>query len=194
MEDTWGKKPEIQVDMRILRNEALLLVIDVQERLLPHIHGHESLLERMSIFIEGCQVLKVPSLITEQYPKGLGITIPEIRNRFIDFNPVEKMSFSCCDVEDVTLKLNNSGKRFILICGIETHVCVLQTVLDLLESGFIPVVIEDCVSSRNLDDKNIAIHRMRQEGAIITTAESLLFELTRISGTDEFKAISRLVK
>ena len=90
--------------------------------------------------------------------------------------------------------LRASGKSQIIICGIETHVCVMQTVIDLLEKGFIPVVIADCVSSRSPSDKHIALERMRQEGAIISTYESILFELARVAGTDTFKTISKLVK
>ena len=91
-------------------------------------------------------------------------------------------------------RLNSLDKKFIIITGIEAHVCVLQTAIDLLERNFVPVIVEDCVSSRRLNDKKMAINRMRRMGAIITTYESVLFELLRFSGTEEFKAISRLVK
>jgi nicotinamidase-related amidase len=91
-------------------------------------------------------------------------------------------------------KLKESGKKNVILCGIESHVCVLQTTLDLIENGYQPVLIEDCVSSRNLNDKNIAVERMRQEGAIISTYESILFELLEVSGTEKFKEISKIVK
>jgi nicotinamidase-related amidase len=107
---------------------------------------------------------------------------------------MEKMTFSCCDHQEINQEIREAGKRNIIICGIETHVCVLQTVIDLLRQDYQPVVIADCVSSRKTSDRAVAIERMRQEGAIISTYESILFELTRVSGTDTFKEISRLVK
>ena len=104
------------------------------------------------------------------------------------------MAFSCCDDTGFMNELKTFGKKNVIIAGIESHVCVLQTTIDLLENNYQPIVVEDCVSSRTLNNKNMAIERMRQEGAIITTYESILFELCRFSGTDAFKAISKLVK
>ncbi|MEX0986593.1 MAG: hydrolase [Bacteroidales bacterium] len=180
--------------MRILKEHSTGLLIDVQERLLPHIHGNKSLLGNVEILLEGLKILGVPVLVTEQYRKGLGETVPEVRKKLDDFAPMEKMTFSCCDDPHVIMKLNTAARKYVIICGIEAHVCVLQTTIDLLEEGFQPVVIEDCISSRKPEDKSVAIHRMRQEGAIISGYESILFELARVSGTDTFKAISKLVK
>jgi hypothetical protein len=140
------------------------------------------------------KVLEIPYLVTEQYTKGLGFTIQLIRIALGEFKAIEKTTFSCCDEPAFMNAISAAGKKNIILCGIETHVCILQTAIDLLEAGYHPVVIEDCVSSRKLSDKNIAIERMRQEGVIITSLESVLFELTRNSGTETFKAISKLVK
>jgi len=140
------------------------------------------------------KVLEVPYLVTEQYTKGLGFTIQLLRIAFGEYEAIEKTTFSCCDEPEFIKAINAAGRKNIILCGIETHVCVLQTAIDLLEAGYQPVVIEDCVSSRKLSDKNTAIERMRQEGVIITSLESILFELTRNSGTETFKAISKLVK
>ena len=107
---------------------------------------------------------------------------------------IEKMSFSCCGEPSFDMNLQNSGKNQILLCGIETHVCVLQTALDLVEEGFEPILVTDAVSSRNLNDKHFAIERMKQEGVKMATVESILFEIARVSGTDSFKAISKLVR
>ncbi|MDA3822541.1 MAG: hydrolase [Bacteroidales bacterium] len=180
--------------MRILKEQTLGLVIDVQERLLPHISHNEEVLRNIEILLEGLKILDVPIIITEQYTKGLGPTVASVMDRIPDFTSHEKMTFSCCDDGGFNKELDSRGRKNILICGIEAHVCVLQTVVDLLEKGYQPVVIADCISSRKLSDNNIALDRMRQEGAIISSYESVLFELVRVSGTETFKAISKLVK
>lgn len=180
--------------MRILTEFTIGLVIDIQERLLPHIFEHEKVLLNIEILLEGLRTLDVPIIVTEQYRKGLGPTVKEVEEKILKFEPREKMTFSCCDDLAFMNELKAAERKNIVICGIESHVCVLQTTLDLLNQGFQPVVVEDCVSSRKQNDKKIAIERMRQEGAIITTYESILFELTRVSGNDTFKAISKLLK
>ncbi|MCX6268392.1 MAG: hydrolase [Bacteroidetes bacterium] len=180
--------------MRIHKEKALLLVIDFQERLFPAIHDHEKLSKNVPLLIEGLKVLGIPMIVTEQYVKGLGPTIPEIAATIQGVDRIEKASFSCCDEPQFMMELASSGKDFVIIAGIESHVCVLQTVIDLQENGFHPVVVEDCISSRNPNDKLIAMDRMRREGVIITTYEAILFELLRYSGGETFKAISKLVK
>jgi nicotinamidase-related amidase len=180
--------------MRILRENCVAVVIDIQERLLPHIHEGDLLLRNSLKLIEGLQVLSVPLVITQQYTKGLGPTVQAVVQMFPGFSPIEKISFSCCGDATFNNKLTELGKSDIILFGIESHVCVLQTCLDLLEAGKRVIVVEDCVSSRKPDDKRIAIKRMGQEGALITTLESLLFELTRVAGNDTFKNISRIVK
>lgn len=180
--------------MRINRESSSGLVIDLQERLFPHMDRKDLLLEKCRILIKGLQILEVPLYLTEQYPKGLGTTLKEIREVIGSTPAIEKITFSCCDEPAYLRMLEGNERNTLIICGIEAHVCVMQTVVDLANSGYTPVVVEDCISSRNLEDKRVAIHRMRREGAVITTCESILFELARVSGTDEFKAISRLVK
>lgn len=180
--------------MRILTENTAGLVIDIQERLLPHIFEHEKILRNVEILLEGFSILDVPIIVTEQYRKGLGPTLNEVQDKILKFEPREKMTFSCCDDQAFVLEMEAVKRKNVVICGIETHVCVLQTSIDLLAKGYQPVVVEDCVSSRKENDKKIAIGRMRQEGAIITSYESILFELTRMSGTETFKSISKLVK
>jgi len=181
-------------NMRILREDTAAVVVDIQERLLPHIHEGDILLRNCLKLIEGLKILSVPLIITQQYSRGLGPTVPSIIQMFPDFRYIEKISFSCCEEPAFEMEIDQLCKTDIIICGIESHVCVLQTCLDLLSSGRRPVVVEDCVSSRKPNDKQIAIERMRQEGARITTMESLLFELTRLAGNDIFKRISGIVK
>lgn len=180
--------------MRIERDVTAGLVIDIQEKLFPHMDKKELFLKKCTILIKGLKELGIPVVVTEQYPKGLGATIPEI-SELIDRGPViEKMAFSCCDEPAVLQSPPVRERKTIILCGIEAHVCVLQTVVDLIGSGYNAVVVEDCTSSRSSEDKRVAVERMRSEGAVVTTCESILFELARISGTEEFKAISRLVK
>ena len=193
MVDTWGKN-QGRLEMRIERELSAGLFIDVQERLFPHMDQKDLLLRKCVMLMEGMKVLGVPFVITEQYPKGLGPTLAEI-SKLAGSNPkIEKTAFSCCDEPAVLQTAVIQEHKTLIVCGIEAHVCVLQTVVDLIASGYQAVVVEDCISSRNPMDLRVAVERMRAEGAVITTCESILFELTRVSGTDEFKAISHLVK
>jgi len=180
--------------MRIEREHTAALIIDIQEKLFPHMYQKEALLRRCALLLEGLKVLDIPLVVTEQYSKGLGATVPEISVLIDQESAIEKIAFSCCDEPAVmqTGAIRNSNN--IIICGIEAHVCVLQTVIDLQEAGYKAVVVEDCISSRNPEDKRVALERMRAEGAVITTSESVLLELARVAGTNEFKAISRLIK
>jgi nicotinamidase-related amidase len=180
--------------MRVLKDNALLTVVDVQEKLFPHIAENEILEKKILTLIEGIKILDVPIFVTEQYVKGLGSTINSVSDSIEGISRIEKMSFSCCGEPSFDINLKNSGKDQIILCGIETHVCVLQTALDLVEEGFEPILVTDAVSSRNLNDKYFAIERMKQEGVKMATVESILFEIARISGTANFKAISKLVR
>ncbi len=170
------------------------ICVDIQERLFPHIHEHDELARRCVILIQGLRLLNVPIIVTEQYVKGLGPTIPSISQALGEYNPIEKITFSCCGAPEVEAQVLGSNRRHVILFGIETHVCVQQTALDLLGQGRTVVIIEDCVSSRSPNDKRVAIERMRQAGAVITTTESVLFELLRQAGTETFKQISALVK
>jgi len=178
----------------IPRDDVVAVVVDIQERLFPHIHGHDQLAENTVKLIKGLKILQVPLIVTQQYTKGLGPTIPQVAEALVDFNPIEKLTFSSFGDPDFVNVLNDYGKNHIILMGIEAHVCVLQTAMDLLNIGYEVILVEDCVSSRRLNDKQVALQRMRDDGVIITTYESILFELTKVAGTDEFKAISNLVK
>ncbi|MCI0473743.1 MAG: hydrolase [Ignavibacteria bacterium] len=180
--------------MRIKKEETAALVIDFQEKLFPFIHDSGNLTNNTVRLIKGLKVLGIKLYVTEQYSKGLGHTVETIREALGDYSYIEKSTFSCCGSDEVCNVLKNSGTKKIIVFGIEAHVCVLQTTIDLIQMGYQPVVIEDCVSSRNPNDKRIAVERMRSEGAVISTYESILFELCEVSGTDTFKAISKIVK
>jgi len=180
--------------MRILKENTLAIVIDIQERLFPYISENQQLTENTKRLIEGLKIFEIPIIISEQYKKGLGLTITEISSILPNIEPKEKMAFSCCDDDGIFKTLTSYGKKNIILCGIESHICVLQTTIDLIDNGFTPIVVADCVSSRSLYNKKIALKRMAKEGAVITTYESILFELCRFAGNEQFKAISKLVK
>jgi len=180
--------------MRITRENTVGLVIDIQEKLLPAMAGQEDLLTRCKMLIEGLQKLSVPVIVTQQYSKGLGETVEPVKLMIKDFNPIEKREFSCCDAVQVADQLKEKGVQKVILCGIESHVCVLQTAIDLKEAGYVPVVVMDCVSSRTPGQKDLAAERFRHEGIMMTSCESILFELTRTSTAPEFKAISKLIK
>lgn len=180
--------------MQIEKKHATAIVVDIQERLFPHIHENEALAARCAMLIKGLKVLDIPIIATQQYTKGLGATIAPVAEALGDFEPIEKMTFSACSVPDVEMHIVGSSGHHVIVFGIEAHVCVQQTVVDIQAQGRKAVVVEDCVSSRNPNDKRIAIERMRSAGALITTAESLLFELLEEAGSDTFKQISALVK
>ena len=180
--------------MRILKENCLGLVIDLQEKLFPVMADKERLLVQCQRLLQGLGHLAIPVLVTQQYSKGLGETLPELQSLFTTFEVIEKGSFSCLDEPIFASQLVNSGKNVVLICGIESHVCVLQTAIDLQEKGYTPVVLADCVSSRNPEEKEIALQRFATEGIRISSVESILFELTRSSAAAEFRAISKLIK
>ncbi len=180
--------------MRITRQNTSALIIDIQERLFPVMWEKEKLLKNCQVFIRGMAQLGIPVNVTQQYTRGLGETIEGIKNVLPDFEYIEKREFSCCDEPAVIEKLNQQQAKNILICGIESHVCVLQTAIDLKENGFNPVVVMDGVSSRTPESIEIAKERFRYEGIMMTSVESVLFELTRTSAAPEFKDISKLVK
>jgi isochorismate hydrolase len=154
----------------------------------------EKLIQNTTKLISGFNALNIDILVTQQYTKGLGETITPVKDLLKPFNYSEKLAFSCCDDSAFFNTLTDKNKKNVILFGIESHVCVLQTTIDLIEKGYTPIVIEDCISSRNLNDKKIALKRMEKESAIISTVESVLFELTRYAGTEEFKAISKIVR
>lgn len=176
--------------MRIERSQTAAIVIDYQEKLVPVMHEKEKLIQNSSILLAGLELLGIPMVLTQQYTKGLGMTVEEITEATNTKEYVDKISFSALECVKEQLK----DKKFVIVCGIEAHICVLQTVIDLSNKGFVPVVVEDCISSRKPNDKKIAMKRMRDEGAILTTYESLLFELLKVAGTEESKRIQRLIK
>ena len=171
-----------------------LLIIDIQERILPVIHNYQNVVQNTIKLIKGFKVMNLPIFYTEQYPKGLGSTKSEIKNELGNSEYFDKMSFSCLGAGDLFSKFKENNKSQIVVTGVETHVCVQQTVLDLIENGFQVNVAADAVSSRRENDYRFALDRMRHHGAEITTHEAILFELLNVCGTDTFKQVSKIVK
>ena len=179
---------------RIVREKAALAVIDIQERLLPAMHERERVVQNALRLVQAAGILKLPVIVTEQYRKGMGATIPEVAAEIPDVSPIEKLSFSCCGAEAFGAALVTSGSTDVILCGIEAHVCVLQTALDLLDRGFRAFVVADAVSSRTPANLLVALDRLRESGAAIVSTEMILFELLDRAGTGEFKQILPLVK
>ncbi len=185
---------EIIRNRKILRREeTALLVIDIQERILKAMMNSEELIANSKKLISGFGVMNVPIFYTEQYPKGLGNTVPELKE-LLEEDAIAKLSFSCFGAGDLFETLVAKRIKQVVVAGIESHVCVQQTVLDLLANDFQVNLVADAVSSRKEKDYLIALDRMRANGAELVTTETVLFELLQVCGTDEFKAVSKLIK
>lgn len=180
--------------MRLFLPQTAMLLVDVQERLFGHIEGHDELEKHLLVLLQGLQNLNVPILCNQQYTKGLGETIESIRSLLGDVKIYEKRTFSCCQNEDVMEALKALHVKRVIVAGVESHVCVLQSVLDLLEAGFEVIVCADAISSRKAKDHELALSRMVQEGVRVGSVESLLFELLHSADHAQFKTISSLVK
>lgn len=179
---------------RLARQHAQLLVVDIQERLLPSITDHAAVVAQSVQMIRAAAVLGLPVTVSEQYPRGLGATVPEISAAVQDATRLEKTAFSCCADTACRTRVTGLNRGHVLLVGIETHVCVQQTALDLLSLQMQPVVLADAVGSRRPFDRQVALDRMRAAGVIITTVESAIFELLHEAGTELFKRILPLVR
>ena len=179
--------------MLVIENTALL-VVDMQVKLTRAMAEKESLVTNVQKLIAGMKVLDIPVIFTEQYPQGLGATIPEITNLLTEIKPITKMSFSCCGNEEFLQKVKGLKRKQLLIAGIEAHVCVYQTVCDLRTMGYEVQAVADCVSSRTLENKAIALDKMRDNGSQVTSMETALFELLKTAESKYFKEISMIVK
>ncbi len=176
----------------LIRGDAMLVVVDVQERI-NAVMADQGHLPRIAVLIEACAALDVPVIATEQYPKGLGPTVPSVAAP-LPAPPLIKDTFSCAREPAVRAAIEAAGRRQAVVAGIEAHVCVVQTALDLVAAGFKVHVPHDAVSSRRPADKAWALDRMAAAGVIVTTTESALFELLERCGTDEFRAVSRMIR
>ena len=171
-----------------------LIVIDVQERLFPSIYMKDDLVKKLQPLIRGAQILKLPIILTEQVPQKIGKTIPEIAQILSETPPIAKNTFSCCGDAVFMKRLKHIGRKVVLICGIETHVCVYQTAADLVHLGYSVQVVSDCVSSRTAHNKVIGLERIKDAGASVTSVETALCELLKKAEGKKFKEILDLIK
>jgi nicotinamidase-related amidase len=171
-----------------------LVVIDVQGKLAQLMYAKEALFKNIQILIKAAKIFNIPILWCQQCPDAIGPTVPEIAQLLTDNEPINKAAFSCCGTEQFNTKLNELARQQVLLCGIETHVCIYQTSVDLLRKGFNVNVIADAVSSRTLENKQIAIDRMAAEGINVSCTEMALFELLRTAEHPQFKQIAKLIK
>lgn len=177
-------------------DDTALIVIDVQEKLLPLIDQHEALVNNLRQLLAAAKILKLPVACTEQYPKGLGPTVAPIADALGQLDQcriAEKIMFSCRECDSLFRELSAQGIHKLLLCGIESHVCVAQTALDMLASGFDVFLCVDAIGSRKPVDHRIAIRRLESAGCTLTTTEAAMFEWCVKAGSDSFKAISKLV-
>ena len=180
--------------MLISAPRSALLMIDIQERLVPAVHQGERVIANSVVLMKAATALDVPILVSEQYPKGLGRTVTPIADLAAADSTVAKTHFSCTRDEGFVRKARRLDRQQIVVAGIEAHVCVLQTVSGLLEMGFAVFVVEDATASRTRRNHGVAVERMRAAGAEIVTTEMVVFEWLMKAGTAEFREISRLVK
>ena len=179
---------------RLDRTRCLLVVVDIQERFRGLIHGLDGVLAATDRLVRGCQALQIPVLVTEHYPRGLGVTLPELRELFRPFSPLEKIHFSCAGDSAFAQEVAASGRDQILLCGIEAHVCIYQTAFDLLREGKQVAVACDAVSSCTAADRSVGLARMGTLGAQLMGSQMMLFEILGRAGTPDFKAVAPLLR
>ncbi len=171
-----------------------VLIVDVQDRLLPAMRQPDAVVRGCSILLEAAETLEIPVTLSEQYPAGLGPTVEPLRSRVSQDVIYEKLHFSCMSDDTIRARLQVTGRDTVVLGGIESHVCVQQTALELAQAGMRPVVVADAVSSRKDGSIRLAMDRMASHGVEIVTAEMVIFEWLRVAGTDAFKSLSRLIK
>jgi len=174
--------------------QTLLIVIDAQEKLVEVMDKKEQLVQNIQTIIKGAKVLDIPIISIEQYPKGLGSTVSEIKECISDNNPIEKDTFSCCQNNQFITTLESYNRKQILVAGVEAHICVYLTAIELIEHGYEVEVITDAISSRTEYNKKIAIEKMISKGIGITTVEMVLFELLKLAKGDIFKQVMKIIK
>ena len=176
------------------KEHSLLVVVDVQEKFRQHIAQFEQMTRNIIRLIDACKILQIPIIVTEQYPKGLGSTVLEIHKALEGATALEKTAFSCCGSDQFIESLRKAGRNQIIVCGIEAHVCVNQTVHDLLGANYSVHIVEDAISSRDLGNKDVALRKMAHSGAIPSCTEMALLELVEDAGAPSFKAVQSLIR
>jgi nicotinamidase-related amidase len=176
------------------REDAVLLIVDIQERLAVVMKDRDKVVGNCQHLIELAKMIDLPIVVTEQYPKGLGRTVPELQSVLPEYKPIEKISFDCCCQSAFMQDLMGHNRKTVILAGMETHICVLQTSLGLLRAGVNVHVVADAVCSRTGENWRTGIEFMRDAGAVVTCTETVLFQLLKVAGTEEFKKISQRIK
>ncbi len=174
-------------------HDTVLMIIDIQQRLASVMERREQVITNTGILIETANKLEIPIIVTEQYPKGLGKTVDEIRDKLDTDFVYEKITFTAC-TEEVMSTLELLGRKKVIVSGMETHICVFQTVRELLKSGYTVFVVDDAVCSRTSDNYKTGLALMREMGAVITSTETVFFDLLKQAGTPLYKELSKLIK
>jgi nicotinamidase-related amidase len=176
------------------KEKTILVLIDIQEKLLKVMWKNEELILNLSKLIRAFKIMEIPILLTEQYPEGMGKTDESISELVNQIEPIEKLCFSCIGKDDFDEKLKASGKKQVVLAGIESHICVLQTALDLLDQGYFVYLPYDATSSRKESDYRNALERMQKEGVAVGSIESAIFELLKVADTPQFRKILKIIK
>ncbi len=174
--------------------DCCLVVVDVQGKLAQLMTDKDALFKNIQILIQAAKILEIPILWCQQAPEALGPTVPEIAALLTGIEPINKVSFSCCGEEKFSAELNSLAREQVLLCGIETHVCIYQTAMDLMEGGLEVTILADAVSSRTEQNRQIALARLAAEGAHVSSTEMALFELLKTAKHPQFKQVAKLVK
>jgi len=175
-------------------SETIFVLIDIQEKLAAAMKMKDAVVENCLHLIELSKLLDIPVVLTEQYPRGLGRTLDEIRKAIPSYEPFEKTSFDCCSEAGFIPKVSSYGRNSIVLAGMESHICILQTALGLLTSGYAVQVPADAVCSRKKGNHKTAMHFIRDAGGVITATETVLFQLLERAGTEAFKTISKRIR
>lgn len=181
--------------VRILNKEHTgLVIVDVQVKLMEVMRRRQSVIENLIRLLRLSRLFGLSVTLTEQYPRMMGTTLPEIKDVLPAYEPVEKMDFNCCTVEEFNYRLKSTGPKTIILTGVETHICILQTCITLLEKGYNVFVPQDAVDSRTEENWRVGLRLMKQAGAVITSTETVIFQLLERAGTKEFKEMLKIIK
>ncbi len=176
------------------RENTVLLIVDIQEKLAVVMRERDKVVKNNLHLIELAKMIDMPVMVTEQYPKGLGTTVTELREAIPSYRPVEKMTFDCCGQPTFLDELKEHRRKNVVLTGMETHICVLQTCIGLLGGGINVHLVQDAVCSRTKENWKTGVEFMRDAGAVVTSTETVLFQLLKVAGTEEFKKISKRIK
>jgi nicotinamidase-related amidase len=181
--------------MKLLNSEKTgLLIIDVQEKLVPAINQKDRIIDNIIKLSDLCRLFRLPIILTEQNPEKIGPTLPELKEILPAYEPIPKFHFNCCNVDVFNTSLQSKRLENIIVTGVETHICVFQTTVALMEKGYHVQVPQDAVGSRTEENRQVGLDLMREAGAIVTSVETIIYQILKQAGTDEFRAMLKIIK